>query len=235
MNAEPLKFASQSSRLQIAQTRRARRESGFLSTALSKVGGGDRAAFAQVYHHTSAKLLGVCLRVLGNRSEAEDALQEAFIKIWLKAGAFDPARSSPITWLAALARNTAIDRLRARASRPSEPLSWEALAVADPSASASQNLEASEESRLIARSIDQLEARQAVAIRGAFFGGATYAELARREGVPLGTMKSWVRRGLSSLKHVCSSGAERESEPRPLCAPEAPPALLLRPVPTQLH
>jgi len=127
-------------------------------------------------------------------------LQEAYINVWQKAAGFDPARSSPITWLAALARNKAIDRLRARGSRPSEPLGDDALAIADPSASASERLESAEEGRLLARCIAELEERQATPIRQAFFGGATYAELATREGVPLGTMKSWVRRGLLRLK-----------------------------------
>jgi RNA polymerase sigma-70 factor (ECF subfamily) len=178
----------------------ASRDREALATALSRVGEGDRSAFAQVYERTSAKLFGVCLRILGNRNEAEDALQEAYINVWQKASGFDPARSSPITWLAALARNKAIDRLRARGSRPSEPLGDDALAVADPAASASDRLESGEEGQLLARCIEELEDRQAGPIRRAFFGGATYAELATLEGVPLGTMKSWVRRGLLRLK-----------------------------------
>jgi RNA polymerase sigma-70 factor (ECF subfamily) len=171
-----------------------------LAAALSRVAQGDRAAFAQVYERTSAKLFGICLRILGNRNEAEEALQEAYINVWQKASGFDPARSSPITWLAALARNKAIDRLRARGSRPSEPLGDDALAVADPAASAPDRIETAEEGQLLARCIGELEERQAAPIRQAFFGGATYAELATREGVPLGTMKSWVRRGLLRLK-----------------------------------
>lgn len=235
MNAEPLNLGLRETSPPLARSTSARRASDSLAAALSKVGDGDRGAFAQVYHHASAKLFGVCLRVLGNRSEAEDALQEAFIKVWLKAAAFDPARSSPITWLAALARNTAIDRLRARASRPSEPLSSEALGVPDSSASPADRLEASDQSRLVARCIDQLEARQAAAIRGAFFGGATYAELASRESVPLGTMKSWVRRGLASLKSAFSASGALEGDPRRQRAPDAQRALLFRPLPTRLH
>ena len=178
----------------------AHREREALAEALAKVARGDRSAFAQVYERTSAKLFGICLRILGNRNEAEEALQEAYINVWQKAAGFDPARSSPITWLAALARNKAIDRLRARGSRPSEPLGEDALAVADPSASASDRLENAEETQLLARCISELEERQATPIRKAFFGGVTYAELASGEGVPLGTMKSWVRRGLLRLK-----------------------------------
>jgi RNA polymerase sigma-70 factor (ECF subfamily) len=178
----------------------ASRDREALAEALAKVAQGDRSAFAQVYERTSAKLFGICLRILGNRNEAEDALQEAYINVWQRAEGFDPARSSPITWLAALARNKAIDRLRARGSRPSEPLGDDALAVADPAASAPERLETAEEGQLLARCISELEERQATPIRQAFFGGATYAELAARENVPLGTMKSWVRRGLLRLK-----------------------------------
>ncbi|HEV2078587.1 MAG TPA: sigma-70 family RNA polymerase sigma factor [Allosphingosinicella sp.] len=164
------------------------------------MGEGDRSAFAQVYQRTSAKLFGICLRILGNRNEAEEALQEAYINVWQKAEGFDAARSSPITWLATLARNKAIDRLRARGSRPSEPLGADALEVPDPSAPADDRLEQAEEGRALARCMSELEDKQAGAIRRAFFGGATYAELATHEGVPLGTMKSWVRRGLLRLK-----------------------------------
>ena len=171
-----------------------------LARALGDVRNGDRSAFAEVYKSTSAKLFGVCLRILGNRSEAEEALQETYLNVWRKAEAFDPRRSSPITWLAAVARNKAIDRLRARGSRVVEPLDGEAYAVADPAASSSEALEASEERRLLSRCIEELEARQSSAIRNAFFGGATYSDLAAREGVPLGTMKSWIRRGLLHLK-----------------------------------
>lgn len=188
------------------------RKSSSLAANLRSVGEGDRAAFAQVYRHTSRKLFGVCLRVLGDRSEAEDALQEVFIKVWQKASAFDSGRSSPVTWLATLARNTAIDGCRARTSRPCQPLTAEALAIRDPSASAPETLQAAEQSRLVASWIAQLDARQASAIRGAFFGGATYSELAAREGVPLGTMKSWVRRGLASLSRVGSISAAAEEE-----------------------
>lgn len=171
-----------------------------LVAALVRVVDGDRAAFAEVYQRTSSKLFGVCLRILGNRNEAEEALQEAYINVWQKAGSFDPDRSSPITWLAALARNRAIDRLRARGARPTEDLENEALAIADPAASASEELETHEQGQILARCIGELEPKQAEPIRQAFFGGTTYSELASREGVPLGTMKSWVRRGLLRLK-----------------------------------
>src|ERR1700726_4921062 len=88
-----------------------------LVAALARVAGGDRAALQIVYQGTSAKLFGVCLRILNDRSEAEDVLQEVYLTVWRKAASFDPARASPITWLVAIARNRSIDRLRAAAGR----------------------------------------------------------------------------------------------------------------------
>jgi RNA polymerase sigma factor (sigma-70 family) len=82
-----------------------------LAAALVRVAGGDRAALRLVYQDTSAKLFGVCLRILKDRSEAEDVLQEVYLTVWRKAAAFDPNRASPITWLVAIARHRAVDRL----------------------------------------------------------------------------------------------------------------------------
>src|SRR5205807_9174816 len=94
-----------------------------LVAALVRVAGGDRAALRIVYQDTSAKLFGVCLRILKDRGEAEDVLQDVYVTVWRKAGSFDPARASPISWLVAIARNRSIDRLRASAvMRRSEPI-----------------------------------------------------------------------------------------------------------------
>src|SRR6266542_526657 len=99
-----------------------------LAAALVRVAGGDRAALRIVYQDTCAKLFGVCLRILKDRSEAEDVLQDVYVTVWRKAATFDPGRASPITWMVAIARNRAIDRLRSRAaggrlsrSRPPTP------------------------------------------------------------------------------------------------------------------
>lgn len=94
-----------------------------LTAALARVAAGDRAALRIVYQDTSAKLFGVCLRILHDRTEAEDVLQDVYVTVWGKAAAFDPGRASPITWLVTIARNRAIDRLRASAiSRRMEPI-----------------------------------------------------------------------------------------------------------------
>src|SRR5258705_13060817 len=93
-----------------------------LAAALARVAGGDRAALRIVYQDTSAKLYGVCLRILKDRAEAEDVLQDVFVAVWRKAASFDPGRASPITWLVAIARNRSIDRVRSGAlNRRAEP------------------------------------------------------------------------------------------------------------------
>lgn len=175
-----------------------------LAAQLSRVALGDRAALAEVYRLTGAKLFGVCLRILGDRAEAEDVLQQVYLTVWQKAGAFDAARASPITWLVAIARNRSIDRRRAR--RPgAESAPIEAAAeVSDPAPSALAALEASEERRRLLDCLAALEERHAGPIRRAFFDGLTYDELARATGVPLGTMKSWIRRGLATLRECLS-------------------------------
>jgi RNA polymerase sigma-70 factor, ECF subfamily len=103
-----------------------------LVAALVRVAAGDRAALRMVYQDTSAKLFGVCLRILNDKSEAEDVLQDVYVTVWRKAAGFDPGRASPITWLVAIARNRAIDRLRSSAvTRRMEPIEA-ADAVSDP-------------------------------------------------------------------------------------------------------
>jgi RNA polymerase sigma-70 factor (ECF subfamily) len=171
-----------------------------LVAALARVAGGDRAALQTVYQDTSAKLFGVCLRILNDKSEAEDVLQEVYLTVWRKAASFDPARASPITWLVAIARNRSIDRLRAAAGgRRMDPIDA-AEEVRDPAPPAVELVEAAQQSSRVALCLEQLEARQSTAIRSAFLDGNTYEELAERMKVPLGTMKSWIRRGLLKLR-----------------------------------
>jgi len=116
-----------------------------ITAALERIPSGDRAALQTVYRLTSAKLFGVCLRILSERSEAEDVLQEAYMTVWRRAADFDPARPSPMTWLIAIARNRAIDRLRATGtSRRMEPIDA-AAEVADSGPGADSALELGED------------------------------------------------------------------------------------------
>lgn len=168
--------------------------------ALARIPKKDRAALQTVYRLTSAKLFGVCLRILGERSEAEDVLQEVYVTVWNKAANFDATRASPMTWLIAIARNRAIDRLRAtRQSRRMQPIET-AADVADSAAPADRALEAAQDQARLYACLETLAAQEKAALRGAFFDGNTYDELAARMRVPLGTMKSWIRRAMIKLK-----------------------------------
>ncbi|MCT2558886.1 sigma-70 family RNA polymerase sigma factor [Tsuneonella sp. YG55] len=177
-----------------------------LAAALVRLGAGDKAALEQVYRATSAKLFGICLRILGDRKEAEDTLQEVYLTLWRRADRFDPARASPITWIAVLARNRAIDRLRRkRTLGPAVPVEA-AREVADETPSAEDSLIEDEGQARIHHCLETLESAQRSGIKEAFFGGFTYADLAQRAGIPLGTMKSRIRRGLARLKTCLEAG-----------------------------
>ena len=171
-----------------------------LAAAMRRLAAGDRRALEVVYRATSAKLFGICLRIVGDRGEAEDALQDVYVSLWTAAGRYDPARASPRAWLATFARNRAIDRLRRRKRLADAAPVEAAEAIADEAPLADALLVADEERGRIHACLEALDEPQRGTIRTAFFGGLTYAELASRDGVPLGTVKSWVRRGLARLK-----------------------------------
>jgi RNA polymerase sigma-70 factor (ECF subfamily) len=171
-----------------------------IAAALGRIPSGDRSAVQTVYRLTSAKLFGVALRIMGERSEAEDVLQEVYVTVWRKAADFDANRASPMTWLIAIARNRAIDRLRVtRHSRRMEP-NVQADDVPDGAAGADGALENAQDHVRLHGCLDGLAAHERGALRGAFFDGNTYEELAARMSVPLGTMKSWIRRAMIKLK-----------------------------------
>ena len=170
---------------------------------IAKCALGDRNAFSSLYAATSAKLFGVCLRVLGNQAEAEDALQDVFVKIWSNADRYQVNGLSPMTWLITIARNLSIDRLRARKMRqgmgldeandlPSMAPGPEALTIA-----------ASDRGQIVA-CMSELEPDRSDAVRRAYLEGETYQELAMRYNVPLNTIRTWLRRSLIKLKECLS-------------------------------
>jgi RNA polymerase sigma-70 factor (ECF subfamily) len=175
-----------------------------LVAALAQVARADPAALRQVYDMTSAKLFGVCLRICQDRDIAADIVQETYLKVWQRAGRFDPAKASPVTWLCAIARNGAIDWCRA--NRPTIIVINDAGSIADTRASAPQQIEEAQSQARIVHCLDELGGNPAEAIRAAFFGGLTYLQLSHRMNVPLGTMKSWIRRGLAQLKECIGDG-----------------------------
>lgn len=171
-----------------------------LANRLVAAGEGDRPAFREIYELTSGKLFGICLRILRDSEEAEDVLQDVYLTVWNKAGRFDPERASPITWLATIARNRAIDRLRMQGGKPKSRPEEEAAEIADEAPTALDRLEADDDGRRLKNCLQDLEERARSAIVSAFFDGETYDGLARKAGIPLGTMKSIVRRGMIRLK-----------------------------------
>jgi RNA polymerase sigma-70 factor (ECF subfamily) len=132
-------------------------------------------------------------------------LQEVFTGVWSKAGQFDPERASATTWLAMIARNKSIDRLRAQpAAKLHDSLDVAERAV-DPGISPPQYAEAADERARLDLCLEQLDQRRRDLIRTAFFDGASYEELASRSGSPLGSVKSWIRRGLAQLRACLES------------------------------
>lgn len=183
---------------QLSSVNAVKRPSADLDLLLQAVGAGDRRALRTLYDRTSAKLYGVCLRVLNDEAEAQDVLQEVYTTAWTKALLFDPAKAGAITWLAVMARNRSIDRLRGRRD-PGAGIE-EAANVSSDAPSQFDVLEQAEDASRLEHCLDKLDQRARTMIRSAFFDGASYPELARRENVPLPTMKSWIRRGLLSLR-----------------------------------
>ena len=158
----------------------------------------DRAAFRLLYERTSAKLFGVTLRILKDRSEAEEALQEVFVKVWQRADRYVAGTTSPISWLVAVARNHSLDILRARRP-PSDDIDV-ALEIPDAGPSPERATQDSQERHRIENCLGTLEPDRADAVRGAYLDGYSYEELAARYTVPLNTMRTWLRRSLIKLK-----------------------------------
>lgn len=173
-----------------------------IEAMIGRVALGDRAAFGALYDATSAKLFGICLRVLNDRAEAEDALQEIFVKLWHNAGRYQVNGLSPMTWLITIARNTAIDKRRARKTDSDIADFNDRLASASPSPE--QAAVAASEAGRIRACLDELEPDRRAAVTGAYLGGDSYKDLAQRFDVPLNTMRTWLRRSLAALRECMS-------------------------------
>lgn len=172
-----------------------------LALALFHTGEGNRDAFRQVYELTSSRLFGICFRVCGDYAIAQDVLHDVYLTVWKRAGAFDTSRGSAIAWMSAIARNRAIDWRRAQPPYRFKRIE-EAWEIADPLPLVSEVLLTKEATTGLLACLATLEQHHREAIVGAFFGGLTHADMALRRGVPVGTMKSWVRRGLVKLRQA---------------------------------
>ncbi len=182
-----------------------------IAAALARVALGDRAAFATLYRQTSAHLLGVVLRIQKDRAQAEDVLQEVYVNVWRAAQGFDAGRSQPLTWLTSIARNRAIDSLRRRQSEP--PTVSTSMGsqeqddehdmlqdLATPDAGPLERLGQAADARALRGCMGALSGEQQQSLALAFYQGLSHAEVAEHLRQPLGTVKSWVRRALQSLK-----------------------------------
>lgn len=177
------------------------RQNAHLAYVLGRVAAGDALALEEIYRTTAPKLLGVIQRVLGPGPDAEDVLQDVYLTVWRRADSFDAARTAaPMAWLAAIARNRAIDRMRARQLRSGEDLDQVGDLADEQAIDAFEALAASEEGARLARCLETLDGNRARSIRMSYFGGLTYEAVAREIDQPLGTVKSWIRRGLAELR-----------------------------------
>jgi RNA polymerase sigma-70 factor (ECF subfamily) len=178
-----------------------------LAGLLGRCALGNQGAFADLYSLTSAKLFGVALRILRRQDWAEDVLQECYVSIWNHAGDYAAARSAPLTWMTSIVRNRCLDWLR----RPQSETTGEEYEIAveawqDESAGPMEQLAAAGDAAALARCLEQLEPKQRQSIVLAFFHGLSHSELSGHMKEPLGTVKTWVRRGLERLKG-CLSGS----------------------------
>ena len=188
-----------------------------LSQLLARAGLGERAAFATLYDKTSSHLFAVVLRINRDRGQAEDVLQEVYVNVWRSASSFDAAQSQPLTWLTRIARNRAIDSLRRAQTQPQFENNYATASEedndvyddkADDAPGPLDLLSQASEARALTNCMQDLSAPQRQSVALAFYDGLSHAEVAEKMGQPLGTVKSWVRRALASLKGCLESAAQ---------------------------
>lgn len=179
-----------------------------LAILLMRVALGDRSSFAQLYADTRRELFAVAYRVLGTRETAEEALQDAFVNIWHHAANYRVAASQPMTWMTSIVRNRALDLLRSEGKHRQRAVSTSAydadepaLQIAAPEPEPPELFAQAIESLGIRRCMEELDPAQRQALSLAYYRGLSHSEIAEAMDAPMGTVKSWVRRGLDRLKH----------------------------------
>lgn len=164
---------------------------------LGRVALGDRSAFRQLYQQTSAHLFPVALRILRTRELAEDALQDAFIQVWNNAKEFRPGSGSAGAWMSTIVRYRALDKLRRKPREQNLDESWDPADASDPIGRLLDNTD-------LQVCFEELSDEQRRVVALAYIDGLSHSEMAERLETPLGTVKSWVRRGLKVLKECLS-------------------------------
>jgi RNA polymerase sigma-70 factor, ECF subfamily len=168
----------------------------------------DEAALGRLYDRYRVILFGVLLRILNNRAEAEDVLQEVFLQVWRRAADFDETRGRPFTWLVTLARSRGIDRLRTLASRERVAQAGAKEAPEEEFSDAATDAVKSEERGVVNKALDQLPEEQKRLLMLAYFDGLTQSEIATQLGAPLGTVKTRMRSGMIKLRELLSAKGE---------------------------
>jgi RNA polymerase sigma-70 factor (ECF subfamily) len=173
-----------------------------LDALLVRVAAGDRAALRAVYVRQSTRLFGIAMAILRDRATAADVMQDAFLRVWQRAGQFDAARGEASVWLSSIVRYAALDvaRRRGREIPSDDPALGDRPVAAD----ALELLAATEEGGRLRACLDQLEPKNREGIVLAFVHGLSHPQIAARLALPLGTVKSWIRRGLLSLRECMS-------------------------------
>lgn len=182
-----------------------------LAGFLSRISLGDRQAFEALYRATSAQLFGIVLRINTDRGQAEEVLQEVFVKVWRAASGFDGRLAQPMTWLTSVARNCAIDSLRRRSAEPATISRFQGGEddedtdlldnVASEAGGPLELLDQAAQAHALEHCMDGLSGEQRSSLALAFYQGLSHAEVAEHLAQPLGTVKSWLRRGLQSLRN----------------------------------
>lgn len=181
-----------------------------LARLLARIGLGDRAALSELYRLTASHLFAVVLRIHPQRAQAEEVLQEVYLNVWRAAAGYEAAQSQPLTWLTSIARNRAIDSVRRARAQPQfvdsaisndEEQDRDVYETRpDPGPGPAELMQRASEARLLKHCIGGLSAEQQQSIALAYFQGLTHSEVAAQMGQPLGSVKSWVRRGLMALR-----------------------------------
>ena len=174
-----------------------------LSEWLAAIAAGDERAFQKLYHATSPHLFALLLRILRTPESAEDALQDVFVKIWQKARTYDARRGAPLSWLMSVARYRALDLIRRRdpeTSLPDAPELQASVLEDEHNAGPQANSETLQSLAVLSRCLQALRPDQQQGLMLAYYEGLTHSEMAARLNMPLGSVKSLVRRSLISLR-----------------------------------
>jgi RNA polymerase sigma-70 factor (ECF subfamily) len=188
-------------------------ESEQLRRLLAAVALGDRGAFRTLYDATSARLYGCALRVLRQEALAEEALQDAFVAIWHAASSYQPHLAAPATWMTTVVRNKALDvRRRMRSGAEADGALFDAdlridplAALADPAAGPQERMQSSRDAQALALCLESLASRQRQAICMAYLHDLSHGDVAAQLETPIGTVKTWIRRGLERLRACLST------------------------------